>query len=378
MLERLGLTIDPDAEVGTLSRGTRTLVAVARSVWELDHMGRRPLLVADEPTAALSGSEASALWELLRRVTSIGGAALFVSHHLEEVRARCDRVTVLRDGRVALHASCQQATVEDLVEAMLGGAPEVERGAPGATPAVAARRVLDVVDVVDEVLNGVSFSVTQGEVVGLTGLLGMGQERVPALLAGTVKRRGGRVYVDGAEVPGGDTACSAASGIVAVPAERQREGLWLDATVSENLAVVDSRRFWRAGRYRHSSERARARDLIKAFDVRPREPERLVRELSGGNQQKVLLAKWLQLEPRVIALHEPTQGVDIAAKREIHRILRRFAVDRRAAVVIVCSDHEELAEHCDRVLVLRAGRVRGELASHELSPHSILELTTKL
>jgi ribose transport system ATP-binding protein len=211
----------------------------------------------------------------------------------------------------------------------------------------------------------VSFDIAPGEVVGVTGLLGAGQEALPGLLAGVAPRRGS-VRVWEAELPAGDLQAALDAGVALVPADRRRDGLWAEGSVAENLGIGAP------GRWNRARERRSAPELIARFGVRPADPSLPIRALSGGNQQKVLLAKWLQRDPRVVLLHEPTQGVDVAAKREIHRIVREFATRTGAAVCLVSSDHEETADACDRVLVMAGGRITGELAGAELSPNRIL------
>ncbi len=367
LLERLGIDVDPRADIEAIGRGQRTLVAVARAICEMEaHSGDQHLLITDEPTSALSSSEAGALWDLLRRVTENGGAVLFISHHLNEVRRMCDRVTVLRDGRVA--TSGDALTEDAMVEAMLGTAYE----APELTTSKKGDAVLQVRGLAGDGIADVTFDVAAGEIVGVTGLLGMGQERLPSLLAGHRTPEQGSVAVDGRALPLGDAHRALAAGLAMVPADRQREGLWRDGSVAENLGVVG--RFWRRGRYDRGLERRSAAVLAERFGVVPRDPETRITALSGGNQQKVLLAKWLQTSPRVVLLHEPTQGVDVAAKGEIHRLVREFADREGAAVCLVSSDHEETADTCDRVLVMSRGRLAGALTRPHVTPQRILAM----
>jgi ribose transport system ATP-binding protein len=382
LLERLGIPLDPDVEIARLTRGERTLVAMARAICEMEeHSGDEHVLVMDEPTAALSTTEAKAVYELLRAVAGRGGAALFISHHIQEVRGVCDRVTVLRDGAVVGTYDCDAVTEADLVRSMLGielaRATPLEPGSAPASddePARAAAPVLAVHGLRTELFRGISFDVAPGEVLGITGLLGMGQDELPYVVFGARPRHGGEVAVDGAQVPAGRIGAALDAGVVLVPAERRRDGLWMEASATENMGVVAARRFWRGWRYDRAAERRAGRELAERFDLLPRDPEAMAQAFSGGNQQKVLLAKWLQLEPRVVLLHEPTQGVDAGAKLEIHRLVREFAARTGAAVVVCSSDHVEVAELCDRALVMARGRFTAELRPPELSTHRILEI----
>jgi ribose transport system ATP-binding protein len=385
LLERLGIPLDPAVEVASLTRGERTLVAMARAICVMEEHaggegGTDHLLVMDEPTAALSTTEAKAVYELLRGVAERGGAGLFISHHIQEVRSVCDRVTVLRDGQVVGTYASAETTEAGLVEAMLGAelarATPLEPGsapAPGPDGAEAPAPVLRVDGIRTELLRDLSFDVGPGEVLGITGLLGMGQDELPYVVYGARPRRAGEVTVEGAAVAA-DLLSSLDAGVVLVPAERRRDGLWMEASATENMGIVATRRFWRRGRYDRAEERRAGRELAKRFDLVPRDPEAMAQAFSGGNQQRVLLAKWLQLEPRVVLLHEPTQGVDAGAKLAIHRLVREFARRTGAAVVVCSSDHVEVAELCDRVLVMARGRITAELRPPELSTHRILEI----
>jgi ribose transport system ATP-binding protein len=383
LLKRLDIGLDPAMEIASLTRGERTLVAVARAICELEG---RHLLIMDEPTAALSSTESGAIYDLLRRVAGEGGAALFISHHIQEVRALCERVTILRDGQIVGTLPCATSSEGDIVRAMLGAElasetplePE-ERSPNGAASSPTTRKpVLRVRDLHSDVLDGMSFDVAPGEIVGITGLLGMGQDELPYVICGARPRAYGTVEVEGRGLRGGRFEEALATGMALVPAERRRDGLWMEASATENLGIAGTGRFWRRGRYDRRAERAVGRELADRFGLRPRDPSVMTSALSGGNQQKVLLAKWLQLEPRVVLLHEPTQGVDIGAKLEIHRIVRDFAERAGAAVCLFSSDHDEVAELCDRAIVMARGRAAGSITRAELSTHRIVEMANEV
>jgi ribose transport system ATP-binding protein len=397
LLDRLGIRLDPGTEIATLTRGERTLVAVARAICELEAgLGEnseaegRHLLIMDEPTAALSSTESGAVYELLRRVAAEGGAALFISHHVQEVRGLCTHITILRDGEVVGTVASAQASEADIVRAMLGAelaretplAPEAAAAdaadAGAASRPAAAQPVLRVQDLQTDILRGMSFDVQPGEIVGITGLLGMGQDELPYVIAGARGCLAGTIEVDGRTLSSGRLHDAIGAGVALVPAERRRDGLWMEASATENLGVAQANRFWRRGRYDRRRERAVARELADRFGLRPSDPSVLTNALSGGNQQKVLLAKWLQLEPRVVLLHEPTQGVDIGAKLEIHRLVRSFAESAGAAVCVFSSDHVEVAELCDRAIVMSRGRVAGTIRRPELSTHRIVEMANEV
>jgi ribose transport system ATP-binding protein len=384
LLERMQLALDLGADVTALAPGQRTLVAVARAILELerareaDGSDRGHLLILDEPTAALSDAESVAVWQLLRRISAAGGAALLISHHLQEIRAHCDRVTVLRDGRTVLTAPRTEVTEGSLVQSMLGEAALLASQSPLGSGArhVEGGHSLSVADLHADTLHGLSFTIAPGEVLGVVGLLGMGQDELPYLLAGATKPKMGTIEVDGQALPLGDIVAARSTGVALIPQDRRRDGLWLEADGAENLGIVDPRRFVRSGRYRRRLELGNATGWIDKLRVVPSDPTLPVSGLSGGNQQKVLLAKWLQIAPRVVLLHEPTQGVDVGAKLEIHNILRGFARETGAAICLCSTDLEETEEMCDRVIVLRYGRAAGVLAGSEVRSHSILALAS--
>jgi ribose transport system ATP-binding protein len=380
LLERMELEIDLRTEVGGLAPGQKTLLAVSRALLELQHARdidggeRGHVLILDEPTAALSDTESEAVWAVLRRISSAGGSALLITHHLHEVLEHCDRVTVLRDGRRVITASCAGLSENVLVHSMLGEAAPSRAGRRSVAVRRADHDVLAVSDLHGRTIHGLSFALAPGEVVGIVGLLGMGQDELPYMLAGSVRASSGAVRIDGRRLPNGDLRAAHRAGLVLIPQNRHRDGLWIEADGAENLGIVHPRRFMRTGIYRRRLELASAGKWFGRFDVRPAAPALVLSGFSGGNQQKVLLAKWLQTQPRVIVLHEPTQGVDVGAKLEIHNLLRQYASESGAAICLCSTDLEETEEMCDRVIVLRYGKAAGELTGADIRSHAILGL----
>ena len=398
LLDRLGIRLDPGVGIAALTRGERTLVAVARAICELEagvvddaEAEGRHLLIMDEPTAALSSTESGAVYALLRRVAAEGGAALFISHHVQEVRSLCAHITILRDGQVVGTVASAEASEADIVRGMLGAElaretplePEAPAedgiGASAATRPAAAQPVLRVEEIQTALLQGMSFDVQPGEIVGITGLLGMGQDELPVRDRGSARTpgaersrsTGGRWPVAICGMRSRPAWCSfrpsaGATGCGWRPAP-PRTWAWPARVGTGATAAMTGRRSARS--------RASSRDR---FGLRPRDPSILTNSLSGGNQQKVLLAKWLQLEPRVVLLHEPTQGVDIGAKLEIHRLVRSFAESAGAAVCVFSSDHDEVAELCDRAIVMSRGRAAGTIRRPELSTHRIVEMANEV
>jgi ribose transport system ATP-binding protein len=361
----LGLSIDPDAVVGGLSASERTVVALLRTMREIEAAGRRPLYILDEPTTSFTPAEVDRLTAVIRRVADGGGSVIFISHKLQEVLALADRITVLRDGRRVGTLDRREATADGLIRLMLGDAelggshpPAEASGRAKAAPA------LRLVGVSGRLISGLSLEVRAGEIVGFTGLAGMGQDERPYLLCGDRAPSEGLIEVDGRPI--GGVRANLRRRIALVPGDRAREGLWLAGSASENVTLPVLGRFFRRGRLRGGAERRQARETLARYLVRPSAPRLAAAGFSGGNQQKIVLAKSMQTEPRVLILHEPTVGVDVGAKAEIYDLVRASA-GRGAAVVVCGSDYDEMAQLCDRVMVLSHGRAVTGLAGSRLT-----------
>lgn len=363
-LAALGETFDPDRPLEERSLAQRQMVAIARA---LSRDCR--LLILDEPTASLSARETEALFDVVRSMRARGIAVLYVSHRLDEVFRLADRVSVLRDGRLVTTLRTDETDRAMLIRLMVGRDLGAAAEAPTAT--VTAEPVLTVrglrrTDAFDDV----SFGVHGGEVVALAGLVGAGRSEVVRAVLGLDPVDQGEVRVGGRLV-GGDPAQAIRLGIALVPEDRQHEGLHLPMTLRENLAMA--RRPSRLGVRDRRAEADIARDAVASLDVRTPSDGVAVATLSGGNQQKVLLGKWLATDPSVLILDEPTRGVDVGAKEQIHGIVRDLA-GRGIAVLVVSSDLPEVLRLADRVIVMRQGRVAGELSRDAATQEAILEL----
>ena len=359
LIESLGYDFDVREPVATLAAAERTGVAIARALQDAE--GAR-VLVLDEPTATLPTSEVQVLFAAIRRVQQRGLGVIYVSHRLDEVFEIAQRVTVLRDGRRVGTWETNAIDENQLIESMTGGVPLKARKPTSASQGAPR---LEVNDVGGEALKSLSFSVRAGEVLGIAGLTGSGRDELLPLLFGAVDGRG-RVTVDGTDVPISDPRAAKAAGLALVPADRHRQGGILLMSLQENVTLTDLGRNTSRGRLSRSKERAEVEDWLTRLDVRPPTAEAALDSLSGGNQQKIVIAKWLRTVPSVLLLDEPTQGVDVGAKASIHALVRQ-AADQGAAVVLASSDDEEIEDTCDRVLVLRDGRLAGELAGDEVS-----------
>jgi ribose transport system ATP-binding protein len=357
-LRRLGYEIDLRTPVGRLTISERTAVAVARALAQRDgDAGAATMLVLDEPTANLPAAEAARLFALVRTVRDSGVSVLFVSHHFDEVFALADAVTVLRDGRVVATRPVAGLSEPELVELVIGRPLELHEDL--GLRSARADTVLSARGLRGRVVAGVDLDVHAGEVLGVAGITGSGREELAGMLFGGVPRSG-TVSVAGHEVPPQRPDRAIAAGMGLVPAERHANAAFLAASLRENVTMVDVRRNVVAGLLRHRRERSDVVHWLERLQVRPARSETAMAALSGGNQQKVVLARWLRQEPRVLVLDDPTQGVDIGAKAEIHGLIDEAAANG-TAVLVLSSDHEELARLCHRALVLRSGVVADEL-----------------
>jgi len=373
--ERYGLRLDPSALIADLKPVERALLAIVRAMEENRSVGRgHGLIVLDEPTVFLPREGIERLFSLLRGAAAGGAAILFVSHDLDEVREITDRVTVLRDGRLVGTVVTADATETQFVEMIIGrqlaAMAEVEHH-DRSTKSVG----VTVEGLTGASVRGVSFVLHEGEIVGLTGLLGSGFEEVPYLLYGARPAAAGRLTIHGADyrLPDLNPHDALAAGMALIPADRPRDGCVASLPVAENvsLAVLDA--YSSRGVLDRRRMRREAGVLMRRFDVRPDDPSLPYGALSGGNQQKALLAKWFQTGPRLLLLDEPTQGVDVGARQQIYEQLRAATESRGMHVLCASSDYEQLSALCDRVIVFGRGRIWRQLAGAEVTKDRIVE-----
>jgi ribose transport system ATP-binding protein len=362
-LMTLGFDIDPRRNISELSVSQRTAVAIARAL--SPRHGQTILLVLDEPTANLPSTDAEAILQLMRRVSEAGVGVLFVSHHLDELSRVADSVTVLRDGKTVTTSAMRDVTQDTLVRLMTGRALR-DQAWRDSTPGEA---VLVAEDLGGEVLRQVSFTVRAGEIVGIAGLTGSGREELAELIYGSRPRRG-RITVSGREIPSMAPHLSSAMGIGLVPADRHANAILTDGSVRENVGIANPRRHLRRGAINRKTEKRDIGGWLARLAVVPQQTEHAASTLSGGNQQKVVLARWLRHGSRVLVLDDPTQGIDIAAKAEIYAQLNEVAASG-TAVLLVSSDNEEICLISDRVLVLRNGQFVAEFAGQEAHPEQV-------
>jgi len=366
LLTRLGHErIAPRAKIRSLRPAAKQIVSIARA---LSHDVR--VLVMDEPSAILDDGEIETLFEVVRRLTADGVAVVYISHRLDEIRRIGDRVTVLSDGRTAATGLPADTPTDKLVELMVGRA--VERLYPD-RPAGHGDVMLEVRGLrrLPEV-RSVSLELRAGEVVGLGGLVGAGRTELLRLIYGLDQPDEGEVYVDGERLPPNRPDRAIAAGLGFAPEDRKSQGLLLDWSLTKNVSLADLGRFQR-GLLNVRAERAAAEEHLRSLQTVPDDPDRRARELSGGNQQKVVLARWLLRHCRVLLLDEPTRGVDVGARAELYRLIHELAATG-VAVVLVSSEMPEVLGLSDRVLVMREGRVLTEAPAGELTEAAILDM----
>jgi rhamnose transport system ATP-binding protein len=365
---RLGVPLDPGRICRGLSIADQQLVEIAKAL-SLDAR----VIVMDEPTAALSATEVSRLFDVVRALRAGGAAVVFISHRLEEVFEICQRVTVMRDGRHVLTSALAGLSADDLVRAMVGRQmPERtagERGRPG-------ERVLVVERLTSEgVFTDISLEVRAGEIVALAGLVGSGRSEVARAVFGVDRYDAGRVSVRGRPLRKGAPAAAMAAGVGFVPEDRRQQGLVMDMSVQQNVALASLKSLRRAGIIRPATERAFASDWAQRLRLKYGRLTDPVSLLSGGNQQKTVLAKWLGRGPTLLIVDEPTRGIDIATKAEVHRLLVQLAQDG-VAILMISSELPEVLHIGDRILVMREGRLTAGYSHEEASEEKIMSAAT--
>ena len=354
-MARMGIDIDPDEPVAHLPVSAQSVVAIARALVQ-----DARLLVLDEPTASLTVEEVDTLFAVLDRLRSEGVAIIYISHRLDEVRRICDRVTILRDGEKVAEKNVADVSDAELIELIIGRKPQEL-----VSNFSAAREESIVFDSVSgERTKNISLSIQKGEVFGIAGLNGSGHNELGTMLFGLSPVLMGSISLNGSVYAPKDVSDAVKNGMAFVPSDRNGEGAALELNLRENLFLNPE-----AGAVEwlsNTEERKVAGDILQRFDVRPPNPDAFFSTLSGGNAQKVVLARWITKQPNVIILNDPTAAVDIGARREIHQRLRQAAADG-AVVIVISSDMEEIEQVCDRAAVIRAGRIAAVLSHSEIT-----------
>jgi rhamnose transport system ATP-binding protein len=369
LFERLGVRIDPDRPTRGLSIADQQLIEIAKAI-SLE----ASVLVMDEPTAALSGIEVERLFAVARSLRDEGRAILFISHRFDEVFALCDTVTVMRDGEYVATSPIADTTVEKMVRLMVGR--DVTTLFPKETAVIG--------DVVLEVeglsqpgeFHDVSFTVRSGEIVALAGLVGAGRSEIARAVFGIDQYSSGTVTIGGTKVPRRNPAAAMELGLGLVPEDRRKQGLVLETSVTRNITLAIRKKLARLGLLFDSAENRVAQEWAGKLEVRTAALDAQAGTLSGGNQQKVVLAKWLATNPKVLIVDEPTRGIDVGTKAEVHRLLSQLA-GQGVAILMISSELPEVLGMADRVLVVREGRITANIPRIDATGEAVMQAATQ-
>ena len=367
LLERLGADFEPDAPLAGLSLAQRQLVEIIKAL-SLDAR----LVIMDEPTSSLTLSETDRLMRVIAGLKADGVSIIFITHRLNEVMRCADRAVVLRDGRLVGELTRAELTPAAMIKLMIGRDLKSLYVPPAAPP---GDSMLDIVEVVTDTYpdRAVSLSVRRGEILGLAGLVGSGRTELARAVFGVDPLRGGAIKLEGEPIRIAAPRAAIEHGIYLIPEDRKRSGLLLDVSIAENISLPDLTsylRFWLVNTDRETENAQRQRERLK---IRTPDVATSVGTLSGGNQQKVVLAKWLSMRPKVLIFDEPTRGIDVGAKQEIYDMLRRLT-DAGVAILMISSDMEEVIGVSDRIAVMHEGAISGFLDRSQFSEHNVLQL----
>jgi ribose transport system ATP-binding protein len=369
LIERLGFDIDPGAIVGNLTVAHQQVVEIAKALSR-----DVKIIVFDEPSAVLSSQDADRLHQIIADLRNHGVGIVYISHRLEEIFKIADRMTVMKDGQLVGTVRNGDVTIDQLISMMVGR--PLSALFPERRVRSLGKEVLRVEKInAGRMVRDISFSVRAGEIVGLGGLVGSGRTEVARAIFGADEFDRGEIIVDGRPIRIRSPREAIRMGIGLVPEDRKLQALVLSLAIRENLSLSLLDRLSRFGVVRLAAERALARRMVDALRVRTPSIEQKVLNLSGGNQQKVVIAKWLALHPKILIMDEPTRGIDIGAKAEVHGLMHQLAADG-VAILMISSELPEIVHMSDRILVMRQGRIAGELARAEATQEAVMALAT--
>lgn len=367
-LGRLTVDLDPSAPAETLSIGQQQMIEIGKALSK-----KAEVIIMDEPTAALTDREIEALFRIMDQLRREGVGIVYISHRMEEIFAICDRISVLRDGAFLGTETTAETTVEHIVRLMVGR--EIGERYPSRKSVIGKER-LRVEGLGDgRNLKDIHFSVKAGEIVGVAGLMGAGRTEIMRLLFGADRKKSGDIYIDGQKVDIKNPASAIKAGIAFVTEDRKHQGLLLDMSVRENLSISNYDQIAPFGIISNGKEQALSQQMIKRFLIKARDSEQTVKSLSGGNQQKIAIGKWLGKLPRIFILDEPTRGVDVGAKKEIYSMMNELS-EQGVAIIMVSSDLPEVLGVSDRVVVVHEGRIAAELSKEQINQESIMYAAT--
>lgn len=368
VMEKVGVDIPVDAVMSDLSVGQQQMVEICKAL-----MVDAKVIIMDEPTAALTESETEGLFKVINSLREKGVSIVYISHRMEEIFALCDRITVLRDGEYIDTREIRELTMDDVVQMMIGR--EIGERFPTRDCPIGGE-VLKVEGLTSgKLFHDVSFTVKAGEVLGVAGLMGAGRTEIMQAIFGNLKKDSGKIYVEGEEVTIKNPRQAIAAGIGFITEDRKTEGLLLEKSIAENIEIANLDRVSKHNVLNKEMQTSLVKKGIDDFRVKCFGPWHECNNLSGGNQQKVVLAKWVATEPKILILDEPTRGVDIGAKKEIYNVINDLAA-KGVAVIMVSSELPEVLGMSDRIMVVREGEVRGILDGKEADQTKIMTLAT--
>lgn len=368
-LDKVGLEVSPDTLVGDLTIGRQQLVEIAKAL-----STDAKILIMDEPTSSLSSRETERLFEVVKDLRSNGVSIVYISHRLAEVVELADRVVVLRDGENAGELARDEIEHDRMVSLMVGR--ELSQFYAH-NPQGPGEVVLSVSDLRTPVHpeHEVDFELRAGEIVGLAGLVGAGRTELLETLFGITPAEGGTITIGGDDIQVSNPCAAIGAGLALVPEDRKQQGLIIDMAVADNLSLAALKRDQKSGFLNFEAERSISEEMTRKMRIKTPSDRQVVRFLSGGNQQKVVLGKWLAMRPKVLLLDEPTRGIDIGAKQEIYALMEELA-EEGVAILFVSSEMEEVLGMSDRALVMHEGRLTGELSRDQLSEEAVMHLAT--
>lgn len=366
-LEQIGCTVDPEALVKDINVGEKQMVEIAKALTKNSR-----IIIMDEPTTALTEVETKKLFKVIGNLKEKGLAIIYISHRMEEIFTMCDRVAVLRDGKYAGEAKIDDIDNDKLISMMVGRTIEdqfpyrkVEKG----------ETILSIKNLTyNNKVKNASFTVNAGELLGIAGLMGAGRTELAKTIFGDFKSESGEIFIDGEKVNITCPRDAINKGICYLPEDRKKEGLILGMSVTENMTLGNLQTYEnKLKRVIKSLERKDVEDYVKKLRIKTPSTEQLIKNLSGGNQQKVILSKWLLLSPKVLIVDEPTRGIDVGAKKEIYQLLNELKAMGKA-IIMISSDLSEVLGISDRVMVMREGEISGELLRSEANQESVMKL----
>ena len=368
-MQRLGLTLDPNTLIKDLSVGQQQMIEICKAL-----MVDAKVIIMDEPTAALTLKEIKVLFEIIKTLKKQGVSLIYISHRMEEIFEICDSVTILRDGNYIATKKIAETNVDEVVKMMIGR--ELTEQFPKRKPQFGNTK-LEVVNLgKDKLFQDISFQVKEGEILGISGLMGAGRTEIVKTIFGALKKDRGEIFIDSKPVKIHNPSQAMALGIAFISEDRKNEGLMVDKSIKENISLTNFEKIIKVNRLiDKAKEEQLAKESISNLQIRCTGSNHLCQDLSGGNQQKVVLSKWIQRSPKILILDEPTRGVDVGAKAEIYLEINKLA-QNKVAIIMISSDLPEILGMSDRVMVIHEGKIAGFLNREDANQEKIMTLAT--